>query len=104
MKFILGTKEYMTQVFDDQGLAHPATVISAGPVTVTQVKTKEKDGYEAVQVAFGEKREALISKPQKGHFKGLGNFRYVEEFATPVGAIKTGDKVDLTQFKVGDLV
>ena len=75
MKFILGTKEEMTQIFDKEGVVQPATIINAGPIKVTQVKDAEKDGYESVQVGYGEKKEKNINKPEKGHLKDLGNFR-----------------------------
>ncbi|MBL7045886.1 MAG: 50S ribosomal protein L3, partial [Parcubacteria group bacterium] len=57
MKFILGTKQHMTQVFDEDGKVHPATVLNAGPIVVTQVKDDETDGYSAIQVGFDEKKE-----------------------------------------------
>ncbi len=106
MKFILGTKEKMTQVFDKEGLVYPVTVIQAGPVVVTQIKDEEKDDYSAVQVAFGEKKEKNINKPLKGHFKDLGNFRYSKEFrlGKDAGEYKVGDKIDLSIFEVGDEV
>jgi large subunit ribosomal protein L3 len=103
MKFILGTKEYMTQVFDDSGRAFPATVISAGPIVVTQVKSKETDGYESVQVGFGEQKESRLSKAVKGHLKG-GHFRHLEEFRVSPSAMKVGDKIDVSNFKVGETV
>ena len=81
MKFILGTKEKMTQIFTDNGKAVVVTAVKAGPMTVIQVKTKDKDGYQAVQVGFGEKKETNINKAQKGHYKGLGNFRYVKRIS-----------------------
>lgn len=67
MKFILGTKEYMTQLFDEAGNVHPVTVVRTGPSVVTQVKTSSTDGYSAVQVGYGARREALVSKAIKGH-------------------------------------
>ena len=103
MKFILGTKEEMTQVFDNEGAVHPVTVINAGPVTVTQIRNEEKDGYEAVQVGYGEKNEKNINKPEKGHLKDLGNFRYLKEFETTEG-MKVGDKIDVSVFEEGDEV
>ena len=69
MKFILGTKEYMTQLFDEKGVCHPVTVVSTGPSTVTQVKNKENDGYSAVQFGWGEKKESRTAKAQIGHVK-----------------------------------
>lgn len=92
----------MTQVFDDKGAVSAATMITAGPVVVTQVKTKEKDGYEAVQVGFGTKKEKNIAKPQLGHLKGLGTFRYLRE--APAGAGERGAKIDVSIFAPGDTV
>jgi large subunit ribosomal protein L3 len=80
MKFILGTKEEMTEYFTEEGKVVPVTVVATTPNTVTQVKTKEKDGYNALQLGFGAKNEKNIKKPQKGHLKGLSNFRYLREF------------------------
>jgi len=103
MKFILGTKLNMTQIFDEDGNVHPATVVTAGPVVVTQVKTKEVDGYEAVQVGFGERKTKNINKAQQGHYKDLGNFAHVREFEQG-GDMKVGDKIDVSAFAVGDMV
>jgi large subunit ribosomal protein L3 len=106
MKFILGTKKNMSQVFDDKGVVHPVTVVKAGPVVVTQVKTQEKDGYAALQVGFGETREKLVSKPQKGHFKDKGLFKVVREFRMPDSEIShaEGDTINVSTFSVGDVV
>ncbi len=111
MKFILAVKKNMTQVFDDKGLVQPVTVLEAGPVVVTQVKTKEVDGYNAIQVGFGTKKEKNISKAVKGHTKNLGNFRYFKEFRLEndadikaMASVKVGDKIDLSNFKAGDIV
>ena len=104
MKFILGTKLNMTQVFDQEGNVHPVTVLRAGPVTVTQVKESAKDGYSAVQIGFGDKRAALIAKAQKGHAKELGNFRFFKEFRVAAPAHKVGDKFDASVFNEGDEV
>ncbi|MEA2112735.1 MAG: 50S ribosomal protein L3 [Patescibacteria group bacterium] len=106
VKFILGTKEKMTQTFDKEGLVNAVTVVQAGPVVVTQVKNQEKDNYSAVQVSFGEKKEKNINKPLKGHFKDLGNFRYSKEFRLENGITdyKVGVKIDLGIFEVGDEV
>jgi len=104
MKFILGTKINMTQVFDDKGVVHPVTVLKAGPVVVTQVKSVPVDGYTAVQVGFGEKAKKNINKPEQGHMKS-GSFRYLREFridGEPTLAV--GDTIDLSIFSVGDMV
>lgn len=104
MKFILGTKQKMTQIFDESGKVYPATVVSAGPVVVTQVKNGEKDGYEAVQVAFGTQKDKNLKKAQKGHFGDLGAFKTVREFRTATGETQKGDTVDASTFEVGDIV
>lgn len=114
MKFILGTKEYMTQLFDEAGNVHPVTVISAGPVVVTQVKTSEKDGYSAVQIGYGSRREALVNKALKGHTakakeKNAGMLapRYLREVhvsADEAGKISVGDTMGLDSFKEGEEV
>ncbi len=106
MKAILGLKSNMTQVFDENGVVHPATVLKTGGATVILVKTVEKDGYNAVQVGFGERKEKNITKAEKGHYKGLGNFRYVKEFRYDVlpEGIKSGDKIEVSAFAKGDVV
>ena len=68
-KAILATKVGMTQIFNEDGQLIPVTVLQAGPCVVTQVKTEENDGYAAVQVGYGEIREKLVNKPEKGHFE-----------------------------------
>jgi len=104
MKFTLGTKQNMTQVFDETGKVHPVTILSAGNLTVTQVKNKESDGYNAVQVGFGTKNEKNINKPLKGHLNGL-NARFVKEFRLDdVATFKVGDKINLSDFAVGDVI
>ena len=105
MKFLLGTKEYMTQVFDQEGRVHPATVIQAGPCVVTQIKTLEKEKYSAVQIGFGTKKK--IAKPQVGHLKELGTVRHLKEFRPRGGSlpeVARGQTLDVTLFKEGDLV
>jgi len=105
MKIILGTKEKMTQLFGADGKIYPATVINAGPVVVTQIKTQAVDGYEAVQVGFGEKKSHNINKAAAGHLKDLGNFRYLREFRIAPGPeIKVGAKIDATAFVPDDKV
>ena len=81
-KAILATKVGMTQIFNDDGVLTPVTVLQAGPCVVTQVKTAENDGYSAVQVGFVDKREKLVNKPMKGHFDkaGVSCKRYLKEF------------------------
>lgn len=106
MKFIFGIKQNMVQVFDKDGNVIPATVISAMPNTVTQVKTKDgKDGYDSVQLGFGVKKEKRINKAQKGHFKTLGNFAKTKEvLLSEKSALNVGDKVSVEQFIPGDMV
>ena len=103
MRFTLGTKLNMSQIFDENGVVHPVTLVAAGPIVVTQVKTKERDGYEAVQVGYGTRSVKRISKAVQGHTKNLGNFQFLKEFRGPV-SVKVGDKIDLSLFKTGDFV
>ena len=100
---ILGKKLGMTQLFREDGKMEPVTAVQAGPCTVIQVKTSAKDGYNAVQVGFGEAKK--LKSPEKGHLKGLGQFRYLREFR--VGekeTAKEGDKLDVSVFKIGDKI
>ncbi len=105
MKFLLGKKQYMTTIFTEDGRAHAATVLSAGPVTVTQIKTPEKDGYAAVQIGFAEVKEARANKAQLGHAKGTG-FRVFREYQPQEGAAshEVGAKLDVSLFQEGDTV
>jgi large subunit ribosomal protein L3 len=106
-KYILGEKIQMTQYFDETGMAHAATLVSAEPVTVTQVKTVATDGYDAVQVSSGTKKEKNIAKPQLGHFKDLGNFRYSKEFLVESADLEKyarGNTLSVDQFAVGDTI
>ncbi len=95
----------MTQIFGEDGRARVATLLSTGPMTVVQVKTKEKDGYLAVQFGFGERKDKNLSKATKGHTKDLGNFAVLKEFRLQeLGDLKRGDKVTPEVFAVGDRV
>ena len=95
----------MTQIFDQDGKVYPVTLVSASPSTVLQVKGMDKDGYTAVQVGFGDKKENKISKPQRGHYKNLGNFKFVKEFKVDdTSSFAVGNKIDLSIFSVGDKV
>ena len=98
----------MTQVFDEKGNVIPVTVLEASPIIVTQVKTVATDGYNAVQVGYGERKEKNISKAVKGHVKGLGNFKFIKEFRIEdekdLANFKVGDKIDLSAFKEGDAI
>ena len=107
MKGILGRKLGMTQIFTDAGVIVPVTVVEAGPMVVTQLKTLENDGYEAVQVGFGDIREKLLNKPQKGHFAkaGVGLKRFVREFRTDkVADFSLAQVIDVTTFEEGEKV
>lgn len=93
----------MTQIFTDEGVVVPVTVIKTSPNVVTQVKTQEKDGYQAIQIGFGEKKAKNISKPIRGHIKDLGNFSTLKEFKV-AGEFQLGDKIEITSFNEGDIV
>ncbi len=103
MKFVLGQKVNMTQVFDENGILHPGTLISCGANVVTQVKTKDTDGYTAVQVGYGTRNPKNVNKAQKGHTKELGNFSNFREFRGE-GTLKVGDALSPALFKVGEEV
>ncbi len=93
----------MTQIFDEGGNAVPVTLIQADPCVVVQVKTEEKDGYNAIQVGFGRKKK--LNKAIKGHFKGLGDFEVLKEFRVDsVDGINVGDKIDVSIFAEGDKI
>ena len=104
---IIGKKIGMTQLFQEDGEAVAVTAIQAGPSVVTQVKSRDRDGYDAVQVGLIENkvRQSQLSSPEKGHLRGLENVRYLREFrADDISLIKRGDKVDVGFLKQGDLV
>ncbi len=101
-KFILGKKEEMSQVFDEKGAALPVTVVNAGPIVVIGIKVKDKDGYDAIQVGYGERKSKNINKAQKGQFKELGNFEKIKEFKVDIDGVNVGDKIDISVFEEGD--
>lgn len=106
-KAILGKKVGMTQVFTDGGIAVPVTVIEAGPCIISQKKTIEKDGYNAIQLGFGERRENLFNKPMKGHFEkaGIKPKRYLREVRVEdVSAYELGQEINADIFGVGEKV
>ena len=114
-KAILATKVVMTQIFNEDGVLTPVTVLQAGPCVVTQVKTVENDGYSAVQIGFVDKREKLVNKPLKGMFDkaGVAYKRFVREFRfenaeeysvkdeIKVDVFAAGDKIDATAISKG---
>jgi len=108
MKYLLATKEEMTQYFSPDGKCVAATLLSAGPVTVTALKTKERDGYRAVQLGFGTQLPKRVNKPQLGALKELGVFKYLREYRpktneeAAIAEVKVGDKVTVDAFAPGD--
>ena len=109
MKAIIGRKVGMTQIFDQKGNVVPVTVIEAGPCSVVQVKTVETDGYDAVQLGFGEVKESKVNKPVSGHFKkaGVAASKHLREFRTCEACkddLKVGDIVKADVFADGDMV
>lgn len=107
MKFILGKKVEMTQTWTDKGRVVPVTVIEAGPCTVTQIRTKEKDGYSAVQLGSGVRKK--LTKPMRGHLKDLPQLRWLREVRCQVSGVsgpelKRGDVLDVSQFASGEMV
>jgi len=122
MPFILGRKIGMTRIFREDGKVIPVTVVEAGPITVTQIRTEEKDGYKAVQVGFGKDKKP--NKPKAGHLKELSNLKHIKEFKLETGNCpdivedprslcdrekletepKRGDVLDVSVFNAGDIV
>ncbi|WP_415344586.1 50S ribosomal protein L3 [Clostridium perfringens] len=106
-KAIIGKKVGMTQIFDENGRVIPVTVVEAGPCVVVQKKTVETDGYDAIQVGFGELREKLVNKPRKGHFAkaGVSLRRTLKEFRMEeVANYNVGDEINVDTFEIGDKV
>ena len=104
---IIGKKIGMTQLFQESGETVAVTAIQAGPSVVTQIKSRDKDGYDAIQVGFIENKvkQSQLSSPEKGHLRGLENVRYLREFKTDdISSVKRGDKVDVGFLKHGDLI
>lgn len=102
---MVGRKLGMTQIFDDSGLVHPVTVIECGPNVVTQIRTVEKDGYEAVQLGYGQDKR--LNKPERGHLKpsGYENLGDLREFkADNVGDFEVGQVIKADAFSVGEIV
>jgi len=106
-KALLGKKIGMTQVFTEDGNVVPVTVVEAGPCVVVQKKTVETDGYNAIQLGFGDLREKLVNKPKTGHFKkaGVPVKRYLKEFdSAGAGDLKVGQKLKADIFETGEKV
>ncbi len=106
-KAILATKVGMTQIFNEDGSLVPVTVLQAGPCVVTQIKTTENDGYSAVQVAFADKKEKLVKKPQKGAFEkaGVDPKKYLREFRFEnADSYNVKDEIKADIFAEGDHV
>ncbi len=106
-KAILGTKIGMTQIFDESGKVIPVTVVLAGPCTVVQKKTTETDGYDAVQVGFGEVKEKNLNKPMKGHFAKADTAakKYLREFRLEdISSLNVGDEIKADIFEAGEKV
>jgi large subunit ribosomal protein L3 len=100
---IIGRKLGMTQIFRKNGKVEAVTAIETGPCNVIQVKTKDKEGYNAVQLGFGEDKR--INSPQRGHLKGLGQFKHLREFRVSDNElIEVGETVNVSLFKTGDIV
>ena len=108
MKFILGTKDGMTQVFDADGTLHPATILRVPKALVTAVKTEEKDGYSAVQVAAGEQKESRVAKATRtqlgGAFQHVKEFRPRKNFEESTEGLEKGTEIDASVFEAGDTV
>ena len=105
-KAILGKKVGMTQIFDKNGRAIPVTVVEAGPCTVVQVKTKDADGYEAIQLGFGEVKEKKLIKPTKGHFTkaNVTPKKHLREFRLEEISYNVGDEIKADIFTAGESV
>ena len=117
MKYLLGKKLGMAQVFNADGTAVPVTVIQTGSLTVIRAKTNERDGYEALQLGFGSRKQKNVARPQREEWKELGAFAVVREVRPPAGQARLpdgqaggipgqerGGQLDLTQFQEGDIV
>lgn len=107
MKFLLGEKERMTQIFEDDGRVVPVTVVKVSPATVIRTKIDESDGYRAVQLGFLTTSEKRLSKPEIGQRGGQGNFKYLKEFRLTGGAtqeLKPGEIMEVSALAVGDRV
>lgn len=103
MKFILGKKLKMTQLFEADGQAVPVTFVEAGPCFVMQKKTAEKDGYQAVQIGFSEVKKGKLNKPQAGHQRGK-SLKFLREFRVENSELNVGDEIKAEIFQEGDKI
>lgn len=107
MKTIIGRKIGMTQIFDEKGKVIPVTVIEAGPCIVSQIKSVETDGYNAIQLGFGDIKESKLNKPQRGHFTKakLSLKKHLREFRVDsLDGINVGDEIKVDSFVIGDRI
>lgn len=107
MSGLIGKKIGMTSIFNEDGKNVPCTVIEAGPCTITQIKTEDKDGYFALQLGYGDKKEKNTTKPLKGHFKKSGStpkYKVAEFEFDASGEYKLGDSFDASMFSEGEFV
>ena len=106
MKGILGKKLGMTQIFAEDGIVIPVTVVEAGPIVVTQIKTVEKDGYNAVQIGFGQVKEKSLNKPQKGHLAAANVLKkHLKEFRVDsVEGYTVGQEIKADLFTAGEKI
>ena len=100
MKLLLGRKLKMSQIYDDNGKVVPVTLVEAGPCKILQIKTKDKDGYEAVQIGFVEKKKRIKKTEKVKEFKFIKEYKIKDE----VQDARTGDQIDVNIFKEGDIV
>jgi len=100
---LLGRKLGMTQVFEEGGVVRPVTAIQAGPCTVTQIKTPDRDGYSAIQIGFGDAKK--LNKPEQGHLRDLPRLRHLREVRLDsVSSYEQGQQIDASLFEAGELV
>ncbi len=106
LKGLIGKKIGMTQIFDEQGVAYPVTLIEAGPCYVTQIRRPEREGYSAVQLGFGEVHPKRLSHGELGHLNAgkIPPLRFLREFRTKTPEVKVGDKLTVENFAVGEHV
>ena len=106
MKYVVGTKTGMTQVFDEAGVCRAATILKVEPATVSQVKTPERDGYAAVQLATGTQKEHRVSRAERGHFGGAvalaREYRPRAGAEESIAALEKGATIDVSSFAPGD--